>query len=530
MLSHFVKAKFLVLVVLVALFAGLAFFSTDYDTRGGTVGPACPIKVYGRCYREQEIRRLVSYFEISRNLLLIEFAGSLFGEDRLDSDPTDFVTNLIILRREAERLGIEPTDEEAKEAIRTAPIFSIQTMINDEILENNILAPRGLTKADLVQLGKDYLCWRKLGDLLEAGNAPVPVELEKSYIRQYQQFTASLAELSIDAYRDKATVTDADIQKYYDENKDNLLTDEKRGLTLIKFSPPAEAEGMTNEAKAQQRLDFNNRVNEIYAQLAEDESRFAELAKGLATDPANKFPITVEEVPAFARISPPESLKDKTELLDDLFSGARSIEAGVAVSVPFPQQEGGYLLFKLTQVVKPVGLTLDEAKEQIKTALTNQKANLLVNEAATAARAKILEALEAGKPAAEAAKAAGVELKPLPPFSLSEPPAKVEGADALVAAALGTPKGSVSDVLPLPLGKGYRFLVVDKVELVESPDTDDRKSSLRISAASEYRRALYQAWFDKRRREANVARAGSVASEEPEAPTPDPAGDAPAES
>jgi len=53
MLTHFIKAKFFVLVVLVALFAGLAFFSTDYDSRGGTAGPACQMKVYGRCYREQ---------------------------------------------------------------------------------------------------------------------------------------------------------------------------------------------------------------------------------------------------------------------------------------------------------------------------------------------------------------------------------------------------------------------------------------------------------------------------------------------
>lgn len=528
MLSHFIKAKTFVLIVLVALFAGLAWFSTDYDTRGGTVGPACPIKVYGRCYRDQEVRRLVSYSEVARNLLLIEFFGSLFGEDRLDNDPTDFVTNLIVLRHEAERLGIEPTDEEAKEAIRTAPIFSIQTMINDEILESNVLAPRGLTKADLIQLGKDYLCWRKLGDLLEAGNQPVPVELDKAYIRQHQQFTASLAEFSIDAYREKAAVSDADIQKYYDENKDRLLSDEKRGLTLIQFSPPAEPEGMTNEAKAQQRLAFNNRVNEIYGTLAEDESRFAELAKGLAADPANQFPIQVQEIPAFAKVSPPEALKDKADLLNDLFSGARSIEAGVAVSVPFPREDGGYLMFKLTQVVEPTGLKLEEAREQIKTALVNRKADQLVNEAATAARTRVLEALQAGRPVAEAAKAAGTELKPLPAFSQSEPPAGVDAADQLVGAALSAGRGSVSEVLPLPLGKGYRFLVVDKVELVESEEAENRRSALEIQAASAYRRALYQAWFNKRREAAGVMRTAPPVGPEP-ASSPAPEGPAPAE-
>jgi hypothetical protein len=542
MLAHFTRAKTFVFIVLIALFIGLAWFTTDYDTRGSSMSSACPIRVYGRCYQEQEIRRMVSYFEVSRDLLLIDFALSLFGENRLDRDPTDFVTNLIILREEAKKLGIEPTDEEAKEAIRTSPIFGMQTWIDDDVLVSRVLAPRGLTKGDLVQLGKDYLCWRKLGDLLEVGNDPVPVEIEKTYIRKNQKYTAWLAEFAMDAYKDKATVTDAEIQEFYDQKKKEheedatkgLLSDEKRGFTMVTFSPPAGTDKLTNEQKAESKSAFNNRVNELYATLADDETKFSELAKTMAADKSNAFAIKVEEVAPFAEVSPPESLKKQPQMLADLFSGARSTDAGRSVTIPYAQEDGGFLMFKITSIVAPLPLTLEESREQIKTALTAKKSNQLVNEAATAARTKVLDALKAGKKPAEAAVAAGIEMKSLPAFSESEPPTGIDAAPQIAAAAQSTPNGSASDLLPIPPAKGYRFVVVEKTELVESDQAESQKSSLKISASSDYRRALFQAWFQKRQREAEVSRAGSVAPEDdaelkkqaPGAPTPE----APAES
>lgn len=515
-LNSILRGKTFVLVVIGALFIGLAFF--DFSGAGAS-GPTCRLKIYGKCYRDQEVNRLTQFFVVARQLYWVEFSMALFGEDRLDGDPTDFVTNLIVLRKEAERLGIEPTLEEAKEAIRTAPIFMIQQGLTDDDLVNGVLAPRGLTKADLVQLGKDYLCWRKISDLLEAGNGTVPIEVEKAYVRDHQQFTASLVEFQREAFVDQVEITDEKIQNYFEENKGqqqpdgsmSLYSEEKRGLLTVKFSPPAETEEMTEEQKAEQRLSFNNRVNEIYANLANDESRFGELARKAAADPANAaLKITVEEIPPFAASSPPEALKDASEALADIFSPARSTASGQSVTIPHPLPEGGYEIFQVTEIVEPAEMTLEEAREMIVEAIKARESNLLVNEAATAASAKMLEALEAGKSAADAAKAAGVELKPLDPFSRNQPPANVDAARQIVEVALQTKPGSVSEVLPMTLGKGYQFLVMDKVELVESEEQEDRMASLRIGANSEYRRALYKAWFQKRLKESGISHDGPV--------------------
>ena len=506
------RNKTFVLIVIVALFGGLAYFSADYDSRGAS-GSKCLIEVYGKCYRQQDVERLAQYSRVARELFLVEFQRSLFGVDRLDQDPTDFVTNLLVLRKEAERLQIEPTLEQAKEAIASAPIFSFGQGITDEDLERNLLAPLGLTKADLVQLGKDYVAWQQINDLLAAGTQPVAVEIDKAYVRDNQQFSASRFEFLREGFTDKVEITDEQIQEFFDANQENLLSDEKRSLTMVTFVPPGETEEMTAEQKAEQRLAFNNRVNDIYANAAEVEPEFRDRIQEAAGAEDLTFEIKIEEIASFAAVSPPEGLEGKDEILADIFSPARDTEPGRSVTVPYPMEDGGYVMFQITEVTPPAPLTLDESREQIVTALTARESNLLVNEAATAARTKVLEALDAGKPLAEAAKAAGVEPQEMAPFSRNEPPAETDGAAQLVSAALSTPAGSVSDVLPLSLGQGYHFLFVEKSELVESEEEASRKESLRFTAEREYRRLLYQSWFDERLREAGVVRAGPVVPE-----------------
>lgn len=520
-LNSLFRGKTFVLVVIAALFLGLAFFDFSGGGGGGAAGPTCRIKIYGKCYRDQEVRRLSQFYVVANQLFFAQFAQSLFGADRRDGDPTDFVTNLIVLRKEAERLGIEPTMEEAKEAIRNAPIFSIRPGMTDEQLEANLLTPLGLTKADLIQVGKDYLAWRKISDLLEAGNAPVDVEINKAYVRDNQQFTGSLAEFLREDFVEKVEITDEKIKTYYEENKGRelpdgtreLYSDEKRGVFQVTFLPPAETEEMTAEQKAEQKLKFNNRVNEIYANTAESEERFIEKMKQTANDPENGFEIKTKVLAPFSLESPPETLKDQTEILTDLFSAARSTEPGRSVTVPFPQEDGSFLLFQVTEIVEPKELTLEESREQIRKAITARESNLLVNEAATAARGKMLEALEAGKKPAEAAKAAGIELKPLEPFSRKNPPANLDAANQIVMAALQTEPGSVSEVLPMTLGKGYHFLFVEKSELVESEEEESLKSNLRISATSQYRTTMFQAWLREKLSDAGISRDGPVLPE-----------------
>lgn len=533
MLRYFSHAKVFVIVILVALFAGLAFFGSKYDSPNSAVGGSkCVVQVYGRCYRQKEAERLSQLFWVARDLMMIDFAYSLFGEERRDQDTTDFVMSLIVLRKEAERLAIEPTAEEIKKAIPNLPIFGYRSWMDDSFVRDRILGPRGMTDSDLYQLVKDYLSWRKIQDLLEAGTQPTGIEVEKEYIRRYQQFTGATIEFDRKNYLDQVNITDEDIRKYYDdnqpklpedpverslaleslaENEKNLMSEEKRAYDWLKLVPPAENEKMTNEEKANQKLAFGNRVNEIYSALSEEGADFAALAKTFVDDQSDTVEATLHQAKAFPRTAPPEELKDQADLLDALFS--RAIGAG-EVTIPVKQEDGSYLLFKVAEVIEPQPLKFEEAREQIRKALIAKRSNTLVNEAALAAQSKMTAALEAGKSVADAAKEAGVEMKPLPPFSLENPPAGIDNASQIVVAAEGLSPHSVSEVLPLLMGKGYMILAIEKIELVESDEMNQRKRNIEVAAKNQYRRTLFNSWFDDMKSRAGIRRAGPVVNPE----------------
>ena len=430
-------------------------------------------------------------------------------------DPTDFVMSLIVLRREAKRLGVEPTAEEVRTAVPNLPLLRFQTNLDDEMIRNNLLGPRGLTEGDFFQLVKDYLTWQRIQDLLESGLRVPESEIDKRYLREYQQFTAFLAEFDRSKFEDQVTITDADIQEYYDANAESLLSAEKRAFRTVTFTPPAEAEEMTEEQKSKQKLAFANRVNEIYAELAAKPEEFDTIAGAAKEAESAKTiaGIAIEKLEPFAQDSAPESLAEQEQLVTGLFSQSLTVDR--PVTIPVEQEDGSYVVYQLTEILEPAPLSLEDSKEQITKVLNNQKSDQLVNEAATVARGKIAEALEAGKSIQEAAKEAGIDLKPLDPFSNAEPPKGIPSPGAIVYAALGTQPNNVSEVIPRPAGEGYQLLIVDKIELVESEEEATRKQTLANAARQEFRSSLFQAWFDEVKKNSGAERTRRIQAEEP---------------
>src|SRR5690606_38896616 len=107
--------------------------------------------------------------------------------------------------------------------------------------------------------------------------------------------------------------------------------------------------------------------------------------------------------------------------LEALFSPAQQINA---VTVPLQIEGGAYYVFHYNNSVEPVPLTLEEATPAIREALTARKSDRAVNDAASAALAKLNEVLQSGSSFAEAAKTLGLKTETLPDFSENEPPAE----------------------------------------------------------------------------------------------------------
>lgn len=493
--------KGLLIVVTIIIVIAFAFLYSDFDFMGTVGKQDCVVKVHNRCYRQKEAQKLASHFDVAYQLGMGEFVSVLFGENRKDNDRTDFIMSLVILRHEAEKMGIEPTAAEIKEAIPNLPIFQ-QPWVSAGYVENNILGPNGFTDGDLAQLVKDYLSFQQLRSVIGAGITPIPSETDRRYIEQNQRYTASVVRFDRSTVSSKVEVTDAEISDYFEKNTADLMSEPLRGFEFVKFVPNAVAEDATNEAKARAELDFAKAVNRAYSDLADEDADFLTVAKQYEGKKAD-FTLEVGEFEPFAAGSPPEAIKDDAETLQTLFSDSLQADD---VTVPFKTADGGYYVFHYHRYLKPEPLTLEEATPGIREALTAKKSNRAVSDAASAALAKISESLTAGKSFAEAAKAAKVKPEALPNFSEMEPPADTEDTSLILSAVEGLGQNQISDVIERPGGAGYLLVYVDKIEMYKSDSEDSEKRAIAATVGNTLDRTMFTAWFNQRRAESGSER------------------------
>lgn len=504
-IRHIQKGTLIVVTVIIVV--SFAFLYSDFDFVRGTVGRQdCVVKVYNRCYRQKEAQKLASHFDVALELGMYDFAMVLFGENRKDRDPTDFMMSLVILRKEAEKLGIEPTATEIKEAIPQLPLFQ-QPWVNAAYVQNNILGPNGFTDSDLANLVKDYLSFQKLRSLVGAGLEAVPSEASKLYIKSNQRYTASVIRFDRDTYTGGITITDEEIKNYFEENKAGLNSEAKRGFDYVKFTPKPEVAGATNEQKAKATLDFANAVNRAYADLAEEGANFTEVAGQYVGSKAD-FTMELAKLAPFSPAAPPELLEKNEAALETIFSNAQQLND---VTVPIQTEGGSYLVFHFSTFVEPVPLTLAEATPAIKEALTAMKSNRAVSDAASAALGKLNEAIKAGKLFDEAAKSLALKPEPLPNFSESEPPADLADADLIIGAVNGLGEKQLSPVIERPAGKGNMLVYIEKIEIYKDTEAESKKKALAATIENQLDRTLFTSWFNQRRAESG--------SERPNAPT-----------
>lgn len=506
-IRHIQKGTLIIVTIIIVI--AFAFLYSDFDFVSGTVGRQdCVVKVYDRCYRAKEAAQLATHFDVAYQLGMYDFATVLFGENRLDQDRTDFIMSLVILRTEAEKLGIEPTPDEIKAAIPNLPIFQ-QPWVTADFVKNNVLGPNGFTDGDLAQLVKDYLSFQKLRELIGTGVVAVPSEVELLYTRANQRYTASRIEFDRAKFADSVKVTDEEIAEYHEANQESLLTEAKRGVEYVKFLPKELPEDATNEARTEANFAFANAVNRAYSDLADDEADFAEIAKQYVGEKAD-FTMTYELLEPFSASSPPEEFAEKGAVIDQLFIETLRYDD---VTVPIPSgEDGGYYVFHITEDIAPEPMSLEEATPGIRKALITRNSDRAVNDAANTARTEISEALEAGKDIAAAAKEAGVELIPVPNFSLQEPAPVDEVPDAeLIAAAVeGVGAGEISEVVQRAGDAGYLLVYVDRIEIYEDEEKSSAERALSAAVEGGIKRRLFSAWFNQRRAESGSERAGSA--------------------
>src|SRR6266853_1233926 len=449
----------LMIVIAVLTIPFIFYFVKMPDTGRG---PGDLGQIYGRQLSQIEIDANARLGGLAQALGMSDFWETLSLRQPGNGGYGTFAVDLIILRHEAERLGLRPSGAEIADVVRKLPVFQGEsgfdiTKFSDFV--RNGLGPRGVGEEHIEQLARDEICLNEIKELLAAGVTISKDELDETFRRGYDKFFVSVIRFRSADFENGITIKDEDVQKYYDAHKSELKTDEKRkvefvhlGLTeepaeytnlLGPLSQPTYSSASTDrfiqsliDAYAatssfvgsdvtaqrwneQKTLTATERI-EALQKLADRATDFTQALLEKDADfkqAAAKLQLPVNETGEFTAAAPDSKLKADPQLS----AAAFKLSAQEPNSDPVQVADGFYILH-LVGVTEARPLAMEEAKPKIVEAIKKSRTRELISTKGAEVANQLREAAKSS-PASDlqaAIQKAGVKAEKLPPFSLFE--------------------------------------------------------------------------------------------------------------
>ena len=426
----------------------------DYGAmKQGDVG-----QIYGRQLSQLEIDANARLGGLAQALGMSDFWETLSLKQPGNGGYGTFAVDLIILRHEAERLGLRPGGAEIADVVRKLPVFQGEsgfdiTKFSDFV--RNGLGPMGLGEEHIEQLARDEICLNEIKELLAAGVTISKDELDETFRRGYDKFFVSVIRFRSADFENGITIKDEDVQKYYDAHKSELKTDEKRKVEFVHLglteepaeytnlpgplSQPAYSSAFTgrfiqsltatsssvgSDVTAQRRneqktLTGTERI-EALQKLADSATDFTQALLEKDIDfrqAAAKFQLPVNETGEFTAAAPDSKLKADPQLS----AAAFKLSVQEPNSDPVQVADGFYILH-LVGVTEARPLTMEEAKPKIVDAIKKSRTRELMSSKGPEVANQLREAAKssAASDLQAAIQKARVKAEKLPPFSLFE--------------------------------------------------------------------------------------------------------------
>lgn len=449
--------------------------------------------MYGETYSVAEMQRIERTTQVIQMLQMYELYFGLMSASRNpDASGRDFVFNLLVLKKQMEEMGIHPSDADAKAELEKLPSlqengkFSQQRAYN---LQQN-LGMYGMGGGDMLDVARLSIGYRRIQDLIGKNYVPSSLETEKAYASSHQTLKVQTVDFLTEEFKKTAKVTDDEIKKYYDENKDGYKSVEKRAVSFVLFAnPPADDKKPAEESQKLQKEQIS-RVEKFNAASIAPGAKFDDIVKNLKEK--------AETAPLFTKDAPPESLKAEPEILDAIFAHQKDSRP---ISDPVKGSKG-YYIFTVTQVIEPKQQELAEVKDKVKETLVGQKAQEALSKAVNDARTTFQDGLKAGKKAEDIAKERKLTLSAVKEITVNEPPMDLPDAREIATEAQKTAAGQVAKAVNTD--KGAVLVYVAAKELRKREDSAAQRKNTEDRNASQERSRLFNSWFSGKVEEAGL--------------------------
>ena len=517
------------------------------------------VRMYERNISMLEAQQIVRLLSLAQALGMSEFVQTLTAGAGMNQNQgaVQFITSLLVLRHEAERLGLRPDAAEIADVVRKLPAFQGDSgfdMNKFSDFVRNGLGPMGLGEEHIEQLVRDELCLNEIKRLLAAGISISKGELDENFQRAYDKFYVNVIRFHSGDFDKDIKINDEDVQKYYDAHKTELKTDEKRKVEFVHLglteeppeyanlpgplSQPAYSSIFTDRfiqnligAYGSTPLSFGSDMTaqrgnekktltgteriEALQKLADRATDFTQALLEKDADfkqAAEKFELPVHETSEFTTAAPDPQLKADSQL----GAAAFKLTAQEPNSDPIQAADGFYILH-LTGATEARPLTLEEAKPKIVDALKKSRARELMSTKGAEVVQQLREAKKSGQSLEAAIQKAGVKAEKVAPFSLIEEettesqgseaknqPQKNEPPDfaAIKNAVAFLSPGEIADFSPS--GNDGFIAILEKREPSADSDAGEKKAAFEKRLLDNKERIVFYEWLRDRQQAAGL--------------------------
>jgi hypothetical protein len=370
-------------------------------------------RIYDRPVSQVEYSRHARFLNLARGLGLSLGNDLMMNNVQNENDMyAEFTWNRLILRHEAEQLGIRPNPSEITTFVKTLPRFQSEGAFGiDKYNEftTTMLPVLGFNEAQIEEIVSDQLTLNRVKELLGAAAQASESDSAENYEKLYGKMDVAVVRLRDEDFEKDVRITDEEIAKHYEAHQAQLKSDEKRRVEFVSFEMSEAEKKLTGKERMDPLQKVADWANDFTQALLEKDAKFEEVAA--------KFNSPVVSTGEFTTAVPDPKLAVNPQLTQYAFQLTQ--EAPFSDPIQGPD---GFFVLHLLAITESHPLSLEEARTKIVENLKGERLrDLIAKKAATVAQ-QMREALKAGTPLERAAQASGLRLERIPPFPFVEAP------------------------------------------------------------------------------------------------------------
>ena len=404
---------------------------------------------------------------------------------------------------EAERQGIRVSDDELAQRIFAIPALQENGRFIGEARYEALLRQQRppVTKSQFEERFRRSIMVERLRTALTDWMAVSDAELEAEYRKRNEKVKLQVVALTADAFRDKVTLSDADVAAYFEAHKAEYRVGEQRSIKYLLLDrdqvrlktvvPPSDVQRYYNDNIQQYQTPEQIRASHILLKIdGKDEAAVRKRAEALLAQ--------VKSGADFAALARKESEDEGSQAAGGdlgLFGRGRMVpEFETAAFAMQPGQTSdlvrsqfGFHIIRVMEKKAAETRPLDEVRQQIQEQLAQQQADLQVSQRAEQLQARIKDPGDL----AEAAGEQGLMVQESGFFQRGDPVPGLGAAPQVSSAAFTLADNAVSGALSAQ--RGAVFITVSGKKDPYVPKLDEVKDRVRQDAvrakASELSRA-----------------------------------------